>query len=229
MKLLLFDIDGTILMTHRLGRRVMEGSLSAFFGRPIKTEGVAFAGRTDGQIVSDALRSSGISESEIAHKLPGALEAFSEAMAEVITKDNVTLLPGMQPLIDGLSAHPHIVLGLVTGNLERTAYLKLDAVGMAGHFPFGAFGSDAFDRNELPAIAVRRAREATGRQFTGSDVIIIGDTEHDVHCSRTIGALCVAVCTGHYSRQELSKHEPDVIFDDLTDYERFLEAVMVAA
>jgi phosphoglycolate phosphatase-like HAD superfamily hydrolase len=106
------------------------------------------------------------------------------------------------------------------------AYLKLAAVGLDGYSPLGAFGSDHADRYQLPPIAVERARHFARRNFAGTDVVIIGDTEHDINCGKGIGAFSVAVCTGHYTRQDLELHAPHVLLDDLSDLPLFIEQVL---
>lgn len=226
MKLLLFDIDGTLLTTHGLGRRVVVDALSAVCGRPITTDGVVFSGRTDPQILRDVLRGSGLDEPEAASLLPHALAAYTEVLRERLRPHHVEVLPGVRALLDRLAEQETVRLGLLTGNAETTAYLKLEAAGLATHFPFGAFGSDHADRHRLPPVAVQRAQVHTGRAFSGKDVVIIGDTEHDLHCGRGIGAFAVGVCTGRYGREELLPHGPDVLLDDLSDAEFFVRSVL---
>lgn len=147
-------------------------------------------------------------------------------MERVIHPSGVEVLPGVPDLIAGLHERDDVQLGLLTGNLEPLAYRKLDAAGLAGYFPFGAFGSDHADRYQLPPIAVERAQAFTGRRFEGSDVVIIGDTEHDIGCGRDIGAFSVAVCTGRFDRACLSAFGADILFDRLDDYDAFVHAVI---
>lgn len=196
MKLLLFDIDGTILTTRGVGRRAMAEALSVLWGRSITTEGIAFSGRTDPQIMRDVLVTSGVPADEIDDLLPVALDRFAEVACTIIQPENVDVLAGVAELIDHLAERDDVQLGLVTGNLKATAYRKLDAAGLAQHFPFGAFGCDHAERDHLPPVAVRRAHAHTGRSFRGREVVVIGDTEHDIRCGRGIGAFAVGVCTG---------------------------------
>ena len=217
MKLLLFDIDGTILNTYGSGRRAIEEALAGVLGRPVETEGISFSGKTDPQIINEVMARIDLDEPARTRHLPDVMEAYVAALNRHLDPDDVTLLPGIRELVDGLQAQPDVQLALLTGNLEPTAYLKLRAVGMDGYFDFGAFGSDSAHRPDLPAIAVERAEAYTGRRFSGKDVVIIGDTEHDIACGRGIGAFSVGVCTGHYARADLAPHDPDVLLDDLTD------------
>ena len=147
-------------------------------------------------------------------------------MRRRLRPEGVTALPGIVDLVAHLDEAADVQLALLTGNIEPMAYAKLGAVGLDGYFPFGAFGSDSPRRPDLPAIAVERAQAHTGRRFSGKDVVIIGDTEHDIACGRGIGAFSVGVCTGRYGRGELERHGPDVLLDSLADRAGFLERVL---
>lgn len=226
MKLLLFDIDGTLIHTHGAGRAAIETALSDVCGHSITTDGIRFSGKTDPQIIGDILQANGLNEEHAASLLDEALAAYEAVARTALSPDDIELLPGVTDLLNQLAAHTEVQLALLTGNIEMMAYRKLVAAGLDGYFPFGAFGSDHADRYQLPEVALRRARDHTGHAFEGSDMIIIGDTEHDICCGREIGARAVGVCTGRYSRTELGAHEPDVLFDDLSAPERFLQDVL---
>ena len=229
MKLLLFDIDGTLVFTHGVGRRAVEAALERIFGRPITTAGVTFSGKTDPQIIKEVLEQNLLPAELIAAGFSRAVQAYAEEMEQALRGARVDVLPGAHALLERLHADPGVRLALLTGNLEPLAYSKLAAVGLDAFFPFGAFGSDSSRRDDLPAIAVARATAATGRTFSGKDIVIIGDTEHDIRCGRAVGALSVAVCTGNYSRSDLLRHEPDVVFDDLSDHDGFIQHIFAAA
>ncbi|MFQ5568563.1 MAG: HAD family hydrolase [Rhodothermales bacterium] len=226
MKLLLFDIDGTILLTKGVGRRSVEQALSHLCQRSISTKHVSFSGKTDPQIMQDVLLRNGLPASDMATLLPRALKVYAETARRTITPRAMHVLPGVRDLIARLAGDNDVQLGLLTGNLEETAYLKLEAAGLAGYFPFGAFGSDHADREALPPVAVRRARAHTGRTFDGKDVVIIGDSENDILCGRGIGAFAVAVCTGFQSRADLEPHGPDLLLDDLRNHDLFVRRVV---
>ncbi len=226
MKLLLFDIDGTLLNTNGVGRRTFEALLSEWAGRPIDSQPVSFSGKTDPQIIREVLESNGCSKGEAEVLLPEVVEAYLRLAPELIRAAEVTVYPGVFDLLAHLETRSDVQLGLLTGNLELTAYEKVAAAGFSSTlFPFGAFGSDHEDRYQLPPIAVAHAHAHTGRRFTGKDVVIIGDTEHDINCGRSIGVCSVAVATGHYSREQLAVHHPDLLLDDLTDISYFIETV----
>lgn len=226
MKLLLFDIDGTLLHTDGTGRAAVERALEDVVGRPVTTDGVSFSGKTDPQIMREILSANGFDASEANDLTGDVLAAYAGEAMRLLAPERVTVLPGVRPLLERLAATDGVHLALLTGNLQRTGFGKLQAAGLDAFFRFGAFGSDHADRYELPAVAVRRAREQTGRTFAGRDVVIIGDTEHDVGCGRGIGAFSVAVCTGRYGRADLAPHDPDVLLDDLSDADAFFERVV---
>lgn len=226
MKLLLFDIDGTILMARGWGRGLIEAVLTRLCSRPITAEAVSFSGKTDPQIVDEVLLHNGVSAHEAAALIPEALAAYIAEARRSMGPQQVDVLPGVHALIEGLAPRDDVQLALLTGNHQITAYLKLEAAGLAEHFPFGAFGSDHADRTALPPVAVRRAHAHTGRRYAGKDVVIIGDSIYDVRCGQGIGAFSVAVCTGFTDRTTLAAEAPDVLLNDLSDAASFLDQVL---
>ena len=224
-KLLLFDIDGTLLISRGAGRKAMKEALASFSSSPIETEGVDFSGRTDPQIIRDILVKNGLSEGEANSQLPAALEAYISAFHASFTFDMVFDLRGAVELVEKLSRRKDTQLALLTGNLQKTGYLKLKAIGLDQYFPFGAFGSDHENRYELPAVALNRAVEYDGTAYEGKDIVIIGDTKHDILCGRSHNVFSVAVATGHYESGDLSKHDPDLLLDDLTHEDAFMNAI----
>lgn len=226
MKLILFDIDGTILWTDGAGRRAMEGALLAHFG----TTGPAsyrYDGKTDVQIVRETMRESGVDEARIDGLLAAVLDAYLERLdAELAMPGRVLRrFDGVLELLDALEARQDRVLGLLTGNLARGAARKLSAVGVAPErFRLGAYGSDHEHRHELPAIALARA-EALGVRVPGDRVVIVGDTPADLQCGRGIGARAIGVATGRYSVEALAAHQPTAVFADLTDTAAVLQAI----
>jgi phosphoglycolate phosphatase-like HAD superfamily hydrolase len=225
MKLILFDIDGTLLRVTRTGRQLVEDVLSDVIGRRIVTDGIRFSGRTDFPIIRDVMVASGVDDSEIEELLPNVVAAYEERALELLVEGKVDLLPGSADLLRALSERSDVVLGLLTGNIESLAYAKLQACGIVHYFSFGAFGSDRENRYELPPIAVERAFEQTGLRFEGKNVVVIGDTEHDILCGRSIGVFSVAVATGRFDRDYLHRHRPDLLLDDLTRPELLIKAI----
>ncbi|HAY35600.1 MAG: HAD hydrolase-like protein [Rhodothermales bacterium] len=216
MVLLLFDIDGTLLTSDGVGRRSIEEALSKVCKRPIDASGVTFSGRTDPAIVREILTHNALSPSEVADLIPSCLDAYASLMSSVVLEENVSLLPGVSELLDAISLQPDYHLSLLTGNLEHTAWLKLKAGRIHQHFSFGAYGSDHEDRNQLPEIAHKRAKTELGIDFHPEKLIVIGDTEHDIACSRFFGARCIAVSTGMISHEDLHACEPDLLLPSLS-------------
>lgn len=223
MKLLLFDIDGTLVRTNGSGRSAVENALSELVGRPVSTSGVGFSGKTDPQIMREVLGANDVDVSD--ELVQDAIDVYTQAASDALRASDVTMLPGVAELLDVLHAHEEAHLGLVTGNVERMAYRKLEAVELDRFFRFGAFGSDHSDRNRLPPLAIDRAHTHTGIRFAAEHVVVIGDTGRDVECSRRSGARAVAVCTGHYDRADLATHHPDALLDDLRDTDAALQAL----
>lgn len=221
-RLLLFDIDGTLLTTNGRGRDAFRQSIEEVFRRPFNPDLISFAGKTDQQILSEILHQMGLDRDGDPTAFERALDLYSSTMASILDESWVDVLPGVRSLLGRLAAEPGVQLALLTGNLRETAYLKLRLGGIESHFPFGAFGSDDPNRYRLPPIAVDRAFEHTGYRYSGREVVIIGDTEHDIGCGREIRAISVAVCTGRFDREELARHRPDVLLDNLADTDGFL-------
>ncbi len=218
VKLFLFDIDGTILHTHGSGRRAVAYAVERVVGRPLSTEPISFSGKTDPLIFLELIDHYGLATNGDAHALADAMLAhYREKMRETLPTSKTTLLSGVADLLDTLAGRDDAHLALLTGNVEDLAFLKLEQVGVHHHFSYGAFGSDSHHRPDLPAIAAARAREQTGHTFVGHDIVIIGDTEHDIRCGHGVGAFSVAVCTGHFDRAALACHEPDLLLDSLED------------
>lgn len=226
MKLLLFDIDGTLVRTNGVGRSSVERAFAERLGGPIRTDAVTFSGKTDPQIIREILIANDVDATD--DLVDEVLALYEETAYHTLQPNHVELLPGTAALLDGLARRSDVQLGLLTGNVRRMAYRKLDAVGLGKYFPFGAFGSDHADRYQLPSIGLARARAHATHPFEGDDMVIIGDTEHDIRCGRSLGATSVAVCTGRYTRADLAPHDPDILFDDLSDVEAFFVHVLGA-
>lgn len=215
MRLLLFDIDGTLLRVTGGGRRAVADAISTVTNRTACMDGVSFSGRTDPDIFRTLLRKNGVSQPD--EWIDEAIQHYVDAALETIQPRNVEPLPGVHSLLSRLAQRSDVFLGLVTGNVEAIAYHKLRSAGLAEHFSVGAFGSDHENRNKLPAIATRRASVEAGRSFSLSQVVIIGDTRHDIHCAQAAGARVAAVCTGRTARSDLHSHTPDLLLESLND------------
>jgi phosphoglycolate phosphatase-like HAD superfamily hydrolase len=226
-RLVLFDIDGTLLHSHGAGRRAMEAALLEAFGTK-GSPAYRYDGKTDRQIVRDLMRGEGYEDAVIDARMPDIMTAYVAGLAREIASPHtrVEALTGVMPLLDALVDRGHCIVGLLTGNLEPGAQHKLTAAGIGyGRFAVGAFGSDHEIRSELPGIAQRRAFERLGLTVDGSAMVIIGDTPSDIHCGRPIGARAIAVATGHYTVDALAEHDPEAVFQDLSDTEAVLAAI----
>ena len=135
-------------------------------------------------------------------------------------------MPGIHELVVALAADRRALVGLLTGNVEEGARLKLQPTGLLSHFKVGAYGSDSALRVDLPAVAVTRAEALTGRSYAGKDVVVIGDTPADVECGASLGVTAVAVATGRHSVAELAAHAPDHVFADLSEWRAAYAAIM---
>ncbi len=215
-KLVLFDIDGTILSTRGVGTRSVLGAMKSVFGREVAVaDGYSMGGKTDTQIVMELLEKAGVSREETLEKLGQLWELYTSRLEREIHLCDPTVHPGVPELLERLE--PHVLLGLLTGNVERGAWIKVGRVGLEGYFRMGAFGDRAAERRLLPAIAVRKAEALMGRRFDGKEIVIIGDTPNDILCGRHLGVKAVAVATGSYSLGELAEYEPDYLFENLGD------------
>lgn len=231
MKLVLFDIDGTILLTDGAGKRAIHRALIEVFGSTGPHDH-AFGGKTDPQIVRELMRMEGHGDPHIDQHMPTLLDRYVAYLHEELEAGSagVETMPGVVELLDALEPRDDVLLGLLTGNLAAGARAKLDAAGIAmERFRVGAYGSDHEARGELPAVAQRRARDELGIEVAGRDVVVIGDTPADIHCGRGIGARAIAVATGTYSVEDLLAHDPAAVFEDLSDTVAVLNAILADA
>lgn len=230
MKLVLFDIDGTILWSDGAGRRALHHALIATFGT-VGPAGYWFDGKTDPQIVRELMRHAGFDDAAIEARLPATLDLYLERLEHELADPahGAAVLPGIVDLLDALEAREDAVVGLLTGNVSGGARAKLARVGIPiERFAVGAFGSDHAVRPELPAIAQQRCRDLLEVEVPGEHVVVIGDTPADLTCGRAIGARAIGVATGRYSVEELASHEPHAVFPDLSDTDRVIDRIFAA-
>jgi len=219
VRLVLFDIDGTLLSAAGAGRRAIHSALTEIFG----TTGPAdywFDGKTDKQIVRELMRAEGHADAVIDERMSGLLARYVECLHEELRDPEhvAHAYPGVQELLDALARRSDVVLGLLTGNLAAGANAKLSAAGIdPSLFTVGAFGSDHECRPDLPAVAQRRAREMLGVDVAGQALVVVGDTPADIECGRGVGARTVGVATGRYSVTDLMRQGANAVFDDFRD------------
>jgi phosphoglycolate phosphatase-like HAD superfamily hydrolase len=220
VRLFLFDIDGTLVSVRGAGRTAFARALEQTYGTAGPIERYDFRGRTDLRIVHDLMTEAGLDVERIRARVDDCFVAYARELTRIIGDGSrVQVLPGVAEVVRRLGARPDAVVGLLTGNIEAGARLKLEPTGLWPLFRVAAYGGDDADRLRLPAIARARAR-ALGLEFTFDRVTIIGDTPLDVACARGCGAVAVAVATGQYPAEELATCGPDVLFTDLADAER---------
>lgn len=225
-RLVLLDIDGTILSSNGAAARPFRRALESVFGTSGPPRGYSFAGKTDPQIARDLLRLAQVPEDEVVEGMERIWPLYLDGLRGELEAARVTLFPGIARLVSRLDAEPSALLGLLTGNVAEGARLKLSAAGLDFDlFQVGAFGSDHPDRTELPAIAVARAERKFGHTFEGKSVVIVGDTPLDIACGEHLGVRTIAVATGSYSRDELAACGPDHVFDSLEDTDAVWAAV----
>ena len=220
-KLILFDVDGTLIDTAGAGKRAMEHAFGEVFGLEgfERADGVAYAGRTDPVILEGLARAFSIRPVTFRENRDRLERIFVRALAGEMARpdERRRLLPGVRPLLERLDALAEIHLGLLTGNIEAGARAKLEPFGLNHFFPSGGFASDHPDRREIARIACRKLSDLTGIPFRPEDVTVVGDTEHDVDCARANHYRSVAVDSGWVDRGALERACPDALLDDLSD------------
>jgi phosphoglycolate phosphatase-like HAD superfamily hydrolase len=216
-RLVLFDIDGTLISTGGRAGAALGRALEATFGRPVPAAGFRFAGKTDPQIVFEMMALVGIDRATVAPLLGAALERYVEALREALTPAAVHVLPGVEALLGRLAGRADVRLGLITGNVVAGAAVKLGAAGLDRYFAVGAYGSDHEDRNRLVPLARARAAAHWGEGFEDGRTVVVGDAEADIACARAGRARAVAVASGPTPRERLAALAPDALFDSLAD------------
>jgi|SRR6185295_4975333 len=215
MRLVLFDIDGTLLDCGPQVRPLFAAALVEVYGTAGEMNGYDFAGRTDPRIVIDLVTGAGVPEREARQKLPRVRELYVERLARALDRREMRLHPGVEELLERLAAREDVVLALLTGNWEPGARAKLSRFDLNRFFAFGAFGCDGIDRSELPPVALERAEREMGRRFRPEEVLIVGDSRFDVSCARAHGIPCLAVATGRTPAAALHDAGADWVVPDL--------------
>jgi phosphoglycolate phosphatase len=229
VKLVLFDIDGTILWSDGAGRRAMTEALMNVFGGAGPTD-YHYDGKTDPQIVRDLMRADGHTDDIIDERIDPLMQRYLGGLErELAGGTRAHVFDGVRDLFDLLEERGDVILGLLTGNLREGAAIKLRAAGIdISRFKVCAFGSDHHARAELPALAQRRAKEDLGLDIPGDHVFVIGDTPADITCGQGIGARAIAVATGRYTPEELARHHPYALFSSLADTAAVMKVIVDA-
>ncbi|HZL65474.1 MAG TPA: HAD family hydrolase [Thermoleophilia bacterium] len=253
-RLVLFDIDCTLIDAHGAGGRAIVGAVREVYGVEGDLGDYTFHGRTDPGIVRDLAelwgagdpeaivgRYGGETQPQVVHDLAeqmgapedmidaltgACIERYVELLAGEVADGHIEVLPGIKELVTALAADRRAVVGLLTGNVREGARIKLLPTGLYALFKVGAFGSDSAYRAELPPVAVARAERLTGRLYAGKEIVIIGDTPADVECGAALGVKAIAVATGKHAVAELAAHAPDHVFENLGDWRAAYEAIL---
>ena len=222
-RLLLFDIDGTLINSGGAGIEALKCALKERFGIVDGLEDIEIAGMTDSGIIVSILNKHKIPAN--AENVAAFLDSYVHFLSRELPRRKGKLLPGVLELLEKLKSRKHVVLGLLTGNLSRGAQLKLGHYGVWHFFEFGAFADDHSDRNQLGSFARARAKEKHGREFTAEEIDVIGDTPRDIACGKALGARTIAVATGSWSRERLAEHDPDILIDDFSEVQRLIDTL----
>ena len=229
LRITLFDIDGTLMSMGGAARAAFGQALCEAAGRTVSTDGTAFVGKTDPQIARELLTRHGVGGADLEPAIGETIRLYLRYFERDLPRAaGARLLPGVPALLEALGKRPEARLALLTGNVEAGARLKLDHFGLTGQFDFdlSCFGSDDADRYRLPELALRRARTRLGADIDGSQLVIIGDSEHDVLCGKSVGARAVAVATGWTSATTLRSLRPAECLTDFSDTARAVEAIL---
>lgn len=225
-RLVLFDIDETMISSDGAGRRAISRVLKDRFDIDPTTIKLSMSGKTDPQILSEIMSEAGIGKSEIDASIPSLLEEYLIHLEiEIRETKHYIVHDGIPEILAALSAMENAYLGLLTGNVERGARMKLERFQLNHHFPLGAYGSDSASRLDLPHVAKVRADEHFRLRFEPQEIVVIGDSIFDVLCAKHYGAVSLAVNSGRTTREELEAQNPDHLFATLADTQSVLNAI----
>jgi len=214
-KLILFDIDGTLLLTGGAGKLAFNHVFEENFGIQGAWQNIHPDGRTDPSLIKELFEKN-LGRHPSPQEADRIEQAYGKAMSWSLQEaKNFRLMPGVLELLKVLEEREMGWMGLATGNFEKTAYLKLERAGLRNFFRFGGFGSDHPDRLELTRLALERGRQSLGRWVPAEEVWLIGDTVEDIRCGKLLGLNTVAVATGSTTKGTLVQHRPDFVLDSL--------------
>jgi phosphoglycolate phosphatase-like HAD superfamily hydrolase len=222
-RLVLFDIDCTLVDAHGAGGRAILRAIKDVYGVEGELGDYSFHGRTDPGIIRDLAELWG---ADGTGDVEACIARYVELLRKEIDRVEVETLPGIHELVVALAADRRALIGLLTGNVLEGARLKLEPTGLLPLFKVGAYGSDSALRADLPAVAVARAEALGASRYAGKDVVVIGDTPADVECGASLGVTAVAVATGRHTMDELAACAPDHLFPDFSDWRLAYDAII---
>lgn len=218
-KLILFDIDGTLIRTKGAGRVATQRAMLELYGTAGRIDLHHFGGKTDWLTLVELLTEHGYDHDRIGETMPEFEKVMAKHLEQAIKEAELRVLPGAMELVQGLLDDPRVLMGIVTGNTRLGASVKLRAGGFDPvWFKTGAYGSESVDRNHLSALALSRACALIERDIAPERVFVVGDTVMDIACARAIGAVAVAVKTGFEDHGVLADARPDFLLEDLTTF-----------
>jgi phosphoglycolate phosphatase-like HAD superfamily hydrolase len=220
MLTLLFDIDGTLIRTHGAGKAAMEAALRKTFGVTHINDTVPYSGRTDRAIGRDLLTAHHLDATD--ENVRTLTDAYLRELPDQLSRLGGEVCPGVSQIIDTIHSRTDVLLGLLTGNVRRGAAAKLTHFGLWDFFPFGGFGDDHFDRDDVARSAMRSAEAHHGRAIDPKRTWVLGDSPLDISCARAVGANVIAVATGWHTHSDLGTHKPDLLLHDLGDVSALL-------
>lgn len=225
MKLIIFDLDQTLVDFLSVHEEATRRLFKEFFDVDARLTEIDFAGKSLIENFSELARLKGIPEDIFRRKTSQLLESYETTFAENLPRDATKcILPGVGELLGELSKTDHIVT-LYTGGSPGIVNQVFRATGLGGYFRFCFYGTEVENRSDMVKLAVNKAEKSTGREFRGKNIVIIGDSVRDVECGKLFGALTIAVATGFHSKEELLKVGPDYLFDNLKDYRKVLKTI----
>ena len=220
MKMILFDIDGTLLLTGGAGRIALESCFEELFGIPNSWGDLIPDGKTDDMILRE-LAQNALSRDLTKHEYDTLRKRYLELFRIEIKKaPHFRLMPHIKEVLLRLSQKKNVLMGLATGNFEEASWLKVERGGLKSYFKFGGFGSDSSDRIELTRTAIERGQKLASKPISKNDIFVIGDSIHDIRAGKALGIHTLAVATGRTTHQELLDCKPDLLLKDLTEKEK---------
>ncbi len=214
-KLLLWDIDGTLLKSGGASRRALEYAINSIFSIEASLDDIDFSGRTDLNILRQFF-----SKYELEHtkeNLQGLSELYFQQLPVELPKGEGMVCPGIPEVLEIAHQRDDLVQGLLTGNFERNAQAKLEHFNLWHYFEFGAYGEESYDRNDLGPKALERAHDICRYTFPSDQIFVIGDTSHDIACGKALRANTIGVATGWTNVEDLAAHNPTAVLTDLSD------------
>lgn len=225
MKLILFDVDGILVPVGMVKFDYWNAIIKKHFGFDVYRTSIYTQGKTDREILFELIQSVGIENPEDDHRFTKALNEIGNIFLDIVKKEKIEKIPGVEELIKILLNKKDIFLGLLTGNTYEKARIKLTDCGLWKYFDLGAFGDATRVRSKLVEIALEDAKNKLKINFNKDDVYLIGDTIRDIYCAREAGVKCIAVATGQESIEQLNLESPDYIFSDFNNPKEIVSVI----